>query len=98
VDFIAGFTIFSLITLGALWYFAYGWTRLTGEYAAAGLSFGTLAQFNAAVGVMVVTPMLGVLVVYLARSAIRLPRAVWRAGMKTPAPRVAGIGPVPSSQ
>jgi hypothetical protein len=43
---------------------------------------------------MLVTPMLGILVVYLAGSALAIPRAVWRFG-RSPAPGTragAGLG------
>lgn len=77
-DLITGLAAYSLITLGALWYFSYSWIQLQGEYAAHGLVFGSTTQLDLAwLGVLVTLPMMGVSI-YLAWRAYRLPQTVYR--------------------
>jgi hypothetical protein len=72
-DLIVGMTAYCLITLGALWYFAFSWTMLHAEYGALGVPWGSGLQLGLAwIGVLAIVPCM-VVVLYLAWSAIRMP-------------------------
>lgn len=77
-DLLLGFVLFSLSVLGILWYFAFGWIHLYEEYAAAGMSFGTVSQFQAATALVFVIPLFMGFVGFLAVAAAPLPPALWR--------------------
>ena len=79
-DVIVGFTIFSVMVLGILAFFSYGWLQLAHEYAAVGLTFGSPLQSKEAMGLMLLSPGMMVLVSYLGYHAARLPRTVWEKG------------------
>jgi hypothetical protein len=77
-DLIVGLAAFSSITLGSLWFFAWEWIQLRGEYLARGLTFGAPWQVGLAwFGVVAAFPLL-VLTVFLAVRAMELPRRVYR--------------------
>jgi hypothetical protein len=72
-DLITGLIAFSVITLGALWYFSYSWIQLAGAYQAQNRPFGTSLQLGLAwVGVLVDLPLL-VAAVYYGIRAYHLP-------------------------
>jgi hypothetical protein len=91
-DLLLGFILFSLSVLVILWYFAFGWIHLHEEYAAAGLSFGSVAQFQAATALVFVIPLLIGLVCFLAVSAAPLPPALWRTARSRGSLRSALVG------
>ncbi len=77
-DVILGSAAFSTITLGSLWYFAWEWIQLRGEYLARGLPFGSTWQLALAwLGVVAALPLL-VLTVALTVRALELPRRLFR--------------------
>jgi hypothetical protein len=72
-DLITGLIAFSVITLGALWYFSYSWIQLASAYQAQDRAFGTPLQLGLAwVGVLVDLPLL-VAAVFFGIRAYRLP-------------------------
>lgn len=72
-DAITGMTAYSVITLGALWFFSWSWLRIAAEAASRGVAFGSAAQAQWAwFGTVVTLPMIPV-VLYLAIHAYRLP-------------------------
>ena len=75
-DLITGLLAFSVITLGALWFFSVSWLQLAAEYGAHGRGFGSPAQLGLAwVGVVADLPLL-VAAVYFGLRAYRIPRAM----------------------
>lgn len=91
-DVITGLAAFSMISLGGLWFFAFNWIRLSGEYAPLGIRLGAAWQLDLAwIGLMVCLPMIGV-IAYLAYTAYGLPRAIWRPTATTGRPPLAFLG------
>jgi|GEM_PF-1821390 len=77
-DLITGMAAYSVITLGALWFFSWSWLRLAAEAGARGLTFGSSAQLQWAwVGSVATLPMIPV-VIYLALQAYRIPLVLAR--------------------
>jgi hypothetical protein len=76
-DLIIGCAAFSTITLASLWYFSWEWIQLRAEYLAHGLAFGTPWQLGLAwFAVVVALPLLGV-TIFLALSALAIPRRLY---------------------
>ncbi|MCI4330701.1 MAG: hypothetical protein L3K19_02495 [Thermoplasmata archaeon] len=87
-DLLVGFIVFSLATLGILWYLGFAWIQLAHEYAADQMSFGSASQLQMATLLIFVVPIMMGLVCYLGIIATRLPRRVWTsatsgAGLRT---------------
>jgi hypothetical protein len=76
-DLVLGFIVFCLAVLGILWYFAFSWIQLSGEYSSSGLQFGSAGQLATASALVFVIPIMIGLVCYLGWNAARLPRGVW---------------------
>ncbi|MCI4338353.1 MAG: hypothetical protein L3J72_03530 [Thermoplasmata archaeon] len=75
-DLITGLIAFSVIALGALWFFSYAWLQLAAEYAAHGRAFGTPMQYALAwAGVLADLPLLGA-ALYFGIRAYQIPRAL----------------------
>lgn len=87
-DLIVGMAAFSIISLGALWYFCLGWIRLAAEFGAVGLPFGAAWQLALAWLGAIGAPALLVLTIFLSRAALRLPFHVYRAGRDGVRPRL----------
>jgi uncharacterized membrane protein len=79
-DLITGLVAFSVIALATLWFFSYSWIQLAGEYATAGISFGSPLQLGLAwVGAFITLPMI-VVAIFLALRAHRLPKQIYHLG------------------
>jgi hypothetical protein len=77
-DMITGMAAYSVISLGALWFFAWSWIRLTSEAASRGIAFGSPGQLQLAwFGLIAALPLIPI-VVYLARQAYRVPLGLVR--------------------
>src|SRR5579863_155361 len=84
-DVITGMAAYSVITLGALWFFCWSWIRIAAEAAAQGLPFGSPAQLQWAWFGSIITLPLIPLVVFLAVQAYRIPVGLSREA-RHPAP------------
>jgi hypothetical protein len=76
-DLILGMAVFSVAVLGIFAFFSFEWLNLVAEFSQHGLVFGTVAQVQAAWGLLVLSLAMIPLVVYLGIQSLRVPRAVW---------------------
>jgi len=84
-DLVIGCTVFGVATLAILAAFGAGWMGLASEYASRSLTFGSLAQYRAAEGLLLLCPVFAVEVAWLGYRAFQLPRRLWRLALETPA-------------